>query len=121
MNKNGNAILQKSKKFALDIIGLYKFLTTDKKEFVLSKQILRSGTSIGANVNEAQEAQSAADFISKLSIALKEARETVYWLELLHESGYIFEAQFQDNISELDEIISLLISIIKTKKSNSKI
>ena len=82
-------VADKSYSLALRIIKLYQYLKDEKKEFVLSKQVLRSGTSIGAQVREAKFAQSRADFISKLSIALKEANETLYWLELLHDSGYI--------------------------------
>jgi four helix bundle protein len=92
-----------------------------KKEFVLSKQILRSGTSIGANVREALEAQSKKDFISKLSIALKEATETEYWLELLRETGYIEDKFCAPLLNDLTEIIKLLNSIIKTTKQNMAI
>ena len=91
-------------------------MCTEHKEFILSKQIMRSGTSIGANVVEAQAAQSAADFIAKLSIALKEARETKYWLELLYGSEYITEAQFQSIIKDANEIVALLTTIVKTNK-----
>jgi four helix bundle protein len=113
-----NIIEDKSFEFALNIIDLYKHLTIEKKEYVLSKQLLRSGTSIGANVNEAEEAQSLPDFIHKMSIALKEARETQYWIKLLSTSGYLSE---QDKlIHDLDEIISLLTAIIKTSKERVK-
>ena len=90
-----NPIVDKSKKFALRIIKLYKYLITEKREYVLSKQILRCGTSIGANVKEAIRGQSKADFYAKMNIALKEASETEYWLELLHESDYIEFSHFQ--------------------------
>lgn len=86
--KEDNLIVDKSKAFALRIIRLYTYLKTEKKEFVLSKQVLRSGTSIGANVKEAVRGQTKADFYAKMNIALKEASETEYWLELLNESGY---------------------------------
>ena len=87
--RQDNIILNKSFKFAVRIVKLYRFLTAEQKEYVLSKQILRSGTSIGANVNEAVEGFSNKDFQFKLNIALKEARETEYWLKLLHETEYI--------------------------------
>lgn len=106
MSKN-NIIVDKSFAFALKAVKLYEYLSLDKKEFVLSKQVLRSGTSIGANINEAIEAQSKADFIHKMSISLKEARETEYWLKLLTASGYINDS---DNyLEELGEIIKILV------------
>lgn len=114
---NQNVILEKSKKFAIRIINLYKFLANEKKEFVLSKQVLRSGTSVGANVKEAVNAQSRADFISKMSIALKEAGETEYWLELLHETDYISNQQFQSIITDCKELLKILTSIVKSAKS----
>ena len=86
-----NVIVEKSKSFALRIIRLYRYLCGEKNEYILSKQLLRSGTSIGANVKEAIRGQSKADFYAKMNISLKEASETEYWLELLHESGYIEE------------------------------
>jgi len=112
-----NAILDKSKAFAIRIIKLFKYLANEKKEYILSKQILRSGTSIGANVKESVRAQSKADFYAKLNIALKEAGETEYWLELLYETDYLSEKQFQSIYPECQEIIKLLISITKTKKN----
>ena len=112
-----NAIYQKSFQFAVRIVNLCKYLQTEQKEFVLSKQILKSGTSIGANVAEAQEAQSRADFASKLNIALKEAKETDYWLRLLHATEYISDGQFQSIIADCDEIESLLVSIVKASKN----
>lgn len=111
-----NVIICKSKQFALRIIRLYKFLIDEKREFILSKQILRSGTSIGANVRESKNAQSTPDFINKLSIALKEADETEYWLELLVESDIINGSQFKALHNDVSEIIALLTSIIKTSK-----
>lgn len=112
-----NILLDKSKEFALRTIKLYKFLTERKKEFILSKQVLRCGTSIGANVKEAVVAQSKADFYAKLHISLKEANETEYWLELLYESGYIDEKSFTSICSDNKELIKLLTSIIKTKRN----
>jgi len=113
-----NVLLDKSFKFAVRIVNLYKYLCNDKKEFVLSKQLLRCGTSIGANINEAQDAHSTNDFISKLSISLKEARETKYWIELLKETEYLTNTEADSILKDLTEIIKLLVSIIKTTKNN---
>lgn len=112
-----NLILTKSKMFSLRVIKLYKYLCEEKREFVLSKQLLRSGTSIGANARESKNAQSTSDFINKLSIALKEADETQYWLELLHESDFLDDKQFQSIYTDASELIALLVSIIKTTKN----
>lgn len=119
---NNNPIATKSKAFALRIIKLYQFLSDEKKEYVLSKQILRSGTSIGANVREGLRGQSKADFGAKMNIALKEANETEYWLELLYESSYIEEKPYASITSDLNEILSLLTSIVRTvfSKNDSK-
>lgn len=114
--KTENIIVDKSKAFAIRIVKLSQYLSMEKKEYVLSKQVLRSGTSIGANVKEAIRAQSKADFISKMSIALKEASETEYWLELLHETGYITEDQFNSIIPECVEVIKIITSIINSAK-----
>ena len=120
-NPDENVIVVKSKNFALRIIKLYQYLTDTKKEFILSKQVLRSGTSIGANVKEGIRGQSKADFYAKLNISLKEASETEYWLELLHESGYLegHENDFETLYSECQEIIKILVSILKTRRKNS--
>ena len=115
---NDNVIVIKSKAFALRIIKLYQYLCNEKKEFVISKQILRSGTSIGANVKEAIRGQSKADFYSKMNIALKEASETEYWLELLYESNFIENAVFNSIYSDCTEILKLLIAITKTQKGS---
>ena len=112
----GNIILQKGYSFALAIIKLYKFLSTEKKEFVLSKQILKSGTSIGANINEALSSESKKDFVHKLGIALKESRETSYWLNLLKDSEYITDQQFNELATECNALIRILSSIILTTK-----
>ena len=111
-----NIILDRSKAFALQIIKLYQYLSGTKKEHVLSKQVLRSGTSIGANSKEAAHAQSKADFYAKMYIAYKEANETEYWLELLYESGYIDKDAFDSIYSDCKEIIKILASITKTQK-----
>jgi len=111
-------IADKSRKFAVRIVNLYKHLCNSKKEFVLSKQVLRSGTSIGANVHEAVQAQSRNDFVSKMNIALKEASETEYWLGLLHETEYISDGEYKTIAADCSEINKILISIIKTSKEN---
>ncbi|MBR3481861.1 MAG: four helix bundle protein [Neisseriaceae bacterium] len=109
--------LEKSKAFALRIIKLYRYLCDEKREFVLSKQVLKSGTSIGANVKEAQAAQSKKDFLAKMYIAYKEANETEYWLELLFESGYLEEKNFRSIYGDNKEILKLLTAITKTVSS----
>ncbi|CAN5574555.1 four helix bundle protein [soil metagenome] len=109
----------KSYKFALRIVKLNRYLNEKKKEFVLSKQILRAGTSIGANVVEGNRAESTPDFIHKLSISLKEAFETEYWLNLLKDSEYISEVQAVSLINDCNELQKMLISSIKTAKKNS--
>jgi len=114
--KTESIIAKKAYSFALEIIVLYKQLVSDKKEFVLSKQILRSGTSIGANVNEALSAQSKRDFVHKLSISLKEARETTYWLNLLKDSNYISQESFTNLNNKCNEVTKILSSIILTTK-----
>ena len=119
MKSDDNVILVKSKEFALHIIDLYKHLCHDKKEFVISKQLLRCGTSIGANAKEASFAQSKADFIAKLYISLKEAGETEYWLELLLESKFISKEQFDVVYYKNKEIIKIITSILKTIKTNN--
>lgn len=115
---NQNILKDKSYLFAVRVVKFYKFLKEDKKEFVLSKQILRSGTSIGAMVEEALQGESKADFIHKLSIANKEANETRYWIRLLRDTDFIDEKISQSLIFDLEELIKLLVSIIKTTKSS---
>ena len=104
----------KSKKFAVRIVNLYKYLCNDKKEYVLSKQILRSGTSIGANIAEAECGISKKDFLSKIYIALKECVETIYWLDLLYETGYIDERMYLSMKSDCDELRRMLYATTKT-------
>ena len=111
-----NTIKIKTRDFAIRIIKCYQYLTENKSEFIMSKQMLRSGTSIGANVRESINAQSRPDFISKLSIALKEADETDYWLELLLATGYLNDKEYQSIQDECTEIIKMLTSIIKSSK-----
>ena len=113
-----NAIQDKSRDYAIRIINCYKYLIEQKNERVMSKQLLRSGTSIGANTRESRNAQSRLDFLNKLNIALKEADETAYWLDLLHTTEYIDEKMFTSLNNDCNEIISLLVKIIKTIKEN---
>ena len=115
---SAGVLMQKSKAFAIRIIRFARFLQDEKKERIISKQIFRSGTSIGANIRESNNAQSKADFVNKLSIALKEADETAYWLELLVESDTIEQIQFDALYDDLKEVIALLTSSIKTAKNN---
>ncbi len=111
-----NAIQDKSFRFAVRIVNLCRYLQSEQKEYILTKQLLKSGTSIGANVSESQQAQSRPDFVSKLSIALKEAYETNYWLRLLRETNFLTGDEFQSIITDCQELERLLISIIKTSK-----
>ncbi len=115
-----NILAEKTIEFSIRMVKCFKFLTEEKKEFILSKQMLRSGTSIGANVHESIQAQSRADFVSKLSIALKEASETSYWLILLHKTDYINEQIFRSLKNDLDEIIRIIISTLKKIKENDE-
>lgn len=112
-----NAIQIKSRNFAIRIIGCYKFLTEERHETIMSKQLLRCGTSIGANTRESKNAQSRQDFLSKLNIALKEADETEYWLDLLHETKYLDDDIFKSIQDDCAELIKLLTAIIKKLKS----
>ena len=116
--KTENAIRDKSFAFALRVIKCYKYLQTEQKEYVLSKQFLRSGTAIGALVMEAEQAESKADFIHKLAIALKEANETQYWLELLYQSAYIDKNGYENILKDCVELLKLLTTIIKTSRSS---
>lgn len=109
-----NPVVTKSFDFAVRIVKLYKHLTQNKKEYTLAKQLLRCGTSIGANVAEAQRGQSKADFVAKMSIALKEANETHYWLRLLYQTDYLEKKQFESLNRDINELICLLTSICKT-------
>ena len=108
-----NPVVNKSKAFALRIIRMYRYLVTKKHETVLSKQVLRSGTSIGANIREAHRGQSDPDFYTKINISLKEADETAYWLELLYEGGYLEKEYFDSIYNDCEELIRLLVSILK--------
>ena len=118
MNEN-NVIRNKSKTFAIRIVSLYKVLTNERREYVLSKQLLRSGTSIGANISESVYASSRADFLNKLLIALKEASETEYWLDLLMEAEYLSAEEHLSLRSDCIELIKLLTSITKALKTGN--
>ena len=111
-------VSEKSKLFAVRIVNVYNYLCKEKKEYILSKQLLKSGTSIGANIRESLRAQSKADFISKNSIALKEASETEFWLELLYETNYLSLSQFNSLNTDNLELIKMLTAIIITAKEN---
>ena len=113
-----NVIKEKSFAFAIRIVNLHRFLATEKKEFVLSKQLLRSGTAIGALVREAEQAESKPDFVHKMAIALKEANETEYWILLLRETNYLTAKESEPILANTAELLRLLTSIIKTSKGN---
>ena len=113
-----SVLKEKSFAFAIRVIKLAKFLREEKKEFILSKQIVRCGTSIGANIEEASGAQSNNDFIAKLHISLKEAKETHYWVRLLRDTDYISTEQAKSLIDDIDDIITILVKSLKTIKSN---
>ncbi|MDR0876401.1 MAG: four helix bundle protein [Clostridiales Family XIII bacterium] len=115
----GNSVVGgKSFDFAVRVVNLYRYLCDEKREFILSKQLIRSGTSIGANIEEALQGQSKRDYLSKMNIALKEANETLYWIRLLHTTGYIDDKQNESIYADCNEIVSLLVSIVKTTKKN---
>ena len=114
-----NAVKEKSFGYALRIVNLYKYLCEHKKEYVISKQLLRSGTAVGALVREAEQAESKADFIHKMAIALKEANESEYWIELLHQSTYLDENSYNSISTDSKGLLRLLTSIIKTSKATN--
>ena len=118
MAQNEGALKIKSYSFSIRVVRLTQFLQKESKEYVLSQQILKSGTAIGALVREAEFAQSTLDFIHKMSIALKEANETSYWLSLLNDTNYIEEKLYDSLQKDCKELISILVSIVKTTKSN---
>ena len=115
-----NVALEKSRKFAIRIYNLYKYLCDEKHEFTLAKQLLRSGTSIGANLSEAQYSISKKEFLAKATIALKEAAETEYWLDLLKETKLLSPTEYESIINDCKELLRLLISITKTLKKDTK-
>ena len=116
--KKQNIIKDKSFDFAIRIVNLYKVLTSEQKEYIMSKQVLRSGTSIGANIREAHNAESKADFIHKLGIAQKECDETLYWLELPYATHYLDKESFSSIYGEAEELLRIIKSIIISTKSN---
>ena len=116
-----NIVARKSYDFAIKCVNLYKFLCSGKHEFVLSKQMLRSGTSIGANIAESRNAQSTADFIHKLSIALKESDETLFWLKSLHKGDYLNEKEYESIYNDAEELVKILVSSINTLKKKQQI
>lgn len=113
-----NTVAEKSVNFAIRLIKLYKYLSDEKREFILSKQLLRCGTAIGALIREAEHAQSKADFLKKMSIALKEANETDYWILLLFKGDYISENEYSSISADCSELIKMLVKIVKTTKEN---
>lgn len=116
--KSDNVVQNKSYDFALRIVKVYKYLSQEKKEFVLSKQLLRSGTSVGANIEEAIGGQSKADFFAKLTIAYKEARESKYWIRLLRDSDYLTIEQSDDLLKDIEELLKIIGSIQKTIRNS---
>ena len=115
--KKENVIQEKSFTFAIRIVNLYKYLCDDKKEYVLSKQVLRSGTSVGANIEEGLGGQSDKDFISKLNIAYKEVRETIYWIKLLSKTDYLSQEQTASILKDADELCKIIAKILLTMKN----
>ncbi|WP_226065262.1 four helix bundle protein [Kaistella polysaccharea] len=113
-----NTVAEKSIAFSIRLIKIYKILTQDRKEYILSKQLLRSGTAIGALIREAEHGQSKADFLNKMNIALKEANETDYWLLLLYKGEFLNEKEYQSIIEDCTELLKMLIKIVKTTKEN---
>ncbi len=112
-----NIVNTKSFEFAIRIVKLYQYLSVEKREYILSKQLLRSGTSVGAMIRESEHAESKLDFIHKLAIAQKEANETVYWLELLKATNYLNDKEYENIIIDAVEILKLITSILKTTKA----
>ena len=119
-NLGDNIIAEKSKRFAVRIVRLYQYLIKEKQEYVLSKQMLRSGTSVGANVKEAIRGQTKPDFYAKMNIALKEASETEYWLELLYETDYLDSQEFQSIHADCQELLKILTAITKSQKGRDE-
>ena len=113
-----NPVREKSYAFALRVVKSSRYLQDEKREFILSRQLLKSGTAVGALVEEALQVESKADFIHKMTIALKEANETLYWLELLHQSEYIADQSFESIRIDSEELVKLLVSIVKTSKGS---
>jgi four helix bundle protein len=114
--KTGNPLRDKSFAFAVRVVNTYKFLTIEHKEFVMSRQLLRSGTAIGALFREAEQAESKADFIHKMAVAQKESNESIYWLELLNETAFLEKGVFDSLFSDAEELIKLITAIIKSSR-----
>jgi four helix bundle protein len=121
MKRDRSILLEKSETFSGRIIKMYQYLTSQKKELVISKQVLRSGTSIGANIAESRNAQSTADFIHKLSIALKESDETLFWLKSLYKGDYLNEKEYESIYNDAEELVKILVSSINTLKKKQQI
>ncbi len=121
MKRERSILLEKSEAFSGRIVKMYQYLTSQKKELVMSKQVLRSGTSIGANIAESRNAQSTADFIHKLSIALKESDETLFWLKSLHKGDYLNEKEYESIYNDAEELVKILVSSINTLKKKQQI
>ena len=119
-SQKGSSVVQKSREFAVRIVRLYQYLCKEKQEYVLSKQLLRSGTSIGANIAEAQCAISRKEFLSKVYIAYKESNETLYWLDLLHDTDYLSDVQYQSIYTDGEELKKILASITKTLREETE-
>ena len=120
MGQNENIVQQKSYEFALRVVRLHTYLNNEKKEYIISNQLFRAGTSIGANLAEAKYAQSRADFISKCHIALKESSESSYWISLLHDSDILSDTEYDSISQDLNELLALLTSIVKTSKKSQE-
>jgi four helix bundle protein len=118
--KGEDVALEKSKRFAVEIVRLYQYLCAERREYVMGRQILRSGTSIGANLTEAVYAYSRKDFAAKKSIALKECAETLYWLELLHDTGFLSDDEYSRLSAGCEEILKLLAAAVKTLKKKEE-
>ena len=120
MKRERSILLEKSEAFSGRIVKMYQYLTSQKNELVMSNQVLRSGTSIGANVAESRNAQSTADFIHKLSIALKESDETMFWLKSLYKGDYLNEKEYESIYNDVEELVKILVSSIKTLKNKQQ-
>ncbi|MDE6827473.1 four helix bundle protein [uncultured Alistipes sp.] len=119
--KTDNVVSEKSLTFAIRIVRLYQHLTREKHEYVLSKQMLKSGTSVGANIREALRGQSRQDFAAKMNISLKEINETEYWLELLYRTDYITDKEFRSIFADCKELVRILTSIVKTTREKTEL
>jgi four helix bundle protein len=120
MKRERSILLEKSEVFSGRIVKMYQYLTSQKKELVMSKQVLRSGTSIGANIAESRNAQSTADFIHKLSIALKESDETLFWLKSLYKGDYLNKKEYESIYNDAEELVKILVSSINTLKKKQQ-